>query len=119
MKSLPCISLWQPWASALAIRSKRNETRSWATSYRGPIAIHAAKRAPVGEMLHLSCCWNWCTEQRWWHRHVEPYRDRTGSPLRVEFLPDRRRFIQPGKDGVGPNERPPFGVCLLIWGLPR
>lgn len=37
------ISLWQPWASAMAIGLKRNETRSWATKYRGPLAIHAAK----------------------------------------------------------------------------
>ena len=21
----------------------------------------------------------------------------------------------PGADGIGPNERPPFGCCLLIW----
>lgn len=37
------ISLWQPWASAIALGSKRIETRSWSTSYRGPLAIHAAK----------------------------------------------------------------------------
>ena len=22
-----------------------------------------------------------------------------------------------GRDGIGPNERPPFGCCLLIWGV--
>jgi hypothetical protein len=38
------ISLWQPWASLIACRAKRFETRSWATQYRGPLAIHAAKR---------------------------------------------------------------------------
>jgi hypothetical protein len=38
------ISLWQPWASAIAVGVKRVETRSWSTSYRGPLAIHAAKR---------------------------------------------------------------------------
>ena len=37
------ISLWQPWASAIAIYAKRIETRGWPTSYRGPLAIHAAK----------------------------------------------------------------------------
>jgi activating signal cointegrator 1 len=37
------ISLWQPWASAIAIGVKKIETRSWPTSYRGPLAIHAAK----------------------------------------------------------------------------
>lgn len=38
------ISLWQPWASAIALRKKTIETRSWSTPHRGPIAIHAAQR---------------------------------------------------------------------------
>lgn len=36
------LTVWQPWASALAAGIKKNETRSWATKYRGPIVIHAA-----------------------------------------------------------------------------
>ncbi len=55
------------------------------------------------------------TEQVWWQEMVEPYRDRVGSPLRVEFLRGRLRFIATHKDRVEPNERPPFGNCLLIW----
>lgn len=57
------------------------------------------------------------TEQGWWQQHVEPRRDRVSSPLQVRFLPGRLRFIQAGFDRVGPNERPPFGCCLLTWGL--
>lgn len=57
-------------------------------------------------------------EQKWWQEHVEPFRDRPGSPLTVEFLPGRMRFIKPGQTEVGPNERPPFGCCLLIWADP-
>ena len=38
------ISLWQPWASLMAHGHKQIETRSWPTSYRGPLLIHAAKR---------------------------------------------------------------------------
>lgn len=38
------ITLWQPWASLIALGLKQFETRSWATAYRGPLAIHAAKR---------------------------------------------------------------------------
>lgn len=41
---MKALSLWQPWASAIALGHKRIETRHWSTSYRGPIAIHAAKR---------------------------------------------------------------------------
>jgi len=41
---MKAISLWQPWASAMALNLKKNETRSWATSHRGPLLIHAAKK---------------------------------------------------------------------------
>ena len=57
------ITVWQPWASLLgtpvgtthagrAKFAKNYETRSWATDYRGPIAIHAAAK-PVHETLRL------------------------------------------------------------------
>jgi hypothetical protein len=46
---MKAISLWQPWASAIAVGAKRIETRSWTTSYRGPLAIHAAKRCILSE----------------------------------------------------------------------
>lgn len=54
-------------------------------------------------------------EQGWWQRGIEPYRDR-GQGLRVEFLPGRPRFIKHGFDRVEPNQRPPFGCVLCIWG---
>lgn len=56
-------------------------------------------------------------EQAWWQAHVEPYRDQEGSTLRVIFLPGRMRFIRSGATRVGTNERPPFGCCLLTWGI--
>lgn len=40
---MKAITLTQPWATLVAIGAKRIETRSWATKYRGPLAIHAAK----------------------------------------------------------------------------
>lgn len=45
--SLKAISLWQPWASAMAEGRKRNETRGHLTHYRGELAIHASKRKPT------------------------------------------------------------------------
>lgn len=42
---MKCLSLHQPWATAIAVGSKLFETRSWKTDYRGPIAIHAAQHA--------------------------------------------------------------------------
>jgi len=47
---MKAISLWQPWASLMAHRFKRIETRHWSTSYRGPLIIHAAKRKM--DMIH-------------------------------------------------------------------
>jgi activating signal cointegrator 1 len=41
---LKAISLYQPWASLVALGLKRVETRSWSTTYRGPLLIHAAER---------------------------------------------------------------------------
>ena len=43
---MKAISLWQPWASALMLGRgfKEHETRHWSTTYRGLVAIHAAKR---------------------------------------------------------------------------
>ncbi len=40
------LTLTQPWATLVTIGAKRIETRSWSTSYRGPLAIHAAKTFP-------------------------------------------------------------------------
>lgn len=37
------LSLWQPHASFIPIGWKKWETRGRSTSYRGPLAIHAAK----------------------------------------------------------------------------
>ena len=55
------------------------------------------------------------TEQGWWQTLVEPRRDRPGSPLTVEFMPGRPRFLAPGQTSIRSNERPPFGCCLLVW----
>lgn len=40
------LTLTEPWAMLMALDLKRIETRSWYTSYRGPMAIHAAKGFP-------------------------------------------------------------------------
>ena len=50
---MKALSLWQPWASAIALGAKRIETRGWCTLYRGPLAIHAAKRCVKSELYDL------------------------------------------------------------------
>ncbi|HET7325996.1 MAG TPA: hypothetical protein VFJ14_01785 [Nocardioidaceae bacterium] len=47
MSGLPTLTLWQPWASLTVCGAKTIDTRSWRTNFRGPIAIHAAKRPIV------------------------------------------------------------------------
>jgi len=43
---MKALTLTQPWATLVAIGAKRIETRVWRSSYRGPLAIHAAKGFP-------------------------------------------------------------------------
>ena len=38
------LTLHQPWATLIVAGHKRYETRSWRTSYRGPVLIHAGKQ---------------------------------------------------------------------------
>lgn len=40
------LTLTQPWATLMAVGAKCIETRSWSTTYRGLVAIHAAKNFP-------------------------------------------------------------------------
>lgn len=55
------------------------------------------------------------TEQPFWQQHIEPRRDRLGSPLHTRFLATRTVFGFPGNpDGVGQGS-PQFGCVLLIW----
>lgn len=54
MAGMKAISLWQPYASLLVDGPKIYETRDWRTDYRGPMAIHAAKRPPSGVLQGLS-----------------------------------------------------------------
>ena len=39
---MKAITIWQPYAQAIALGLKKFETRSWATKYRGKLAIHAS-----------------------------------------------------------------------------
>lgn len=40
---MKAITLYQPWATLMAMGAKKIETRGWSTSYRGPLAIHAGR----------------------------------------------------------------------------
>lgn len=48
---MKALSLWQPWATLWLLDLKKNETRSWATRYRGRLAVHAAQNTRGGRMI--------------------------------------------------------------------
>lgn len=43
---MKALTLWQPWASLIALGHKHIETRCWSTKYRGEIAVHSAAKLP-------------------------------------------------------------------------
>ena len=45
-QTLKALTIWQPWASLIALGEKQYETRGWPTKHRGLLAIHAAVRHP-------------------------------------------------------------------------
>jgi hypothetical protein len=48
------LSVRQPWAWAIAEGLKRIENRTWTTSYRGPLVIHASSNRRDLESEHVS-----------------------------------------------------------------
>ncbi len=66
-QTIKCISLWQPWASLMAIGAKKIETRHWPIRYRGPLAIHAAKNESSMHLLR-SAAFN---SELWLHDMVK------------------------------------------------
>jgi hypothetical protein len=80
-KAMKAISLWQPWATAIALGAKRVETRSWPTAYRGPLLIHAAKRRNIGELIQISSTW-------YWHAALRPLNATMGAERKLwDVLP--------------------------------
>lgn len=56
------------------------------------------------------------TEQPWWQRYIEPYRDKRLGALATRFLAGRRSFLHHGeKIGNTTSMSPPFGIVIVIW----
>lgn len=62
------LSLWQPWASLIAVGAKAVETRGWSTPYRGLLAIHAAKTTKGFDTLPGDC--EGTTEGGWRYGYI-------------------------------------------------
>ena len=56
-ETIKALTLWQPWAQAVAEGVKKWETRGWKTNYRGWVAIHAAARKMTHAQKELAEKW--------------------------------------------------------------
>ena len=73
------------------------------------------QKADGPELVAMLLPANRC-EQVWWQELVEPQRE--SLSFRVRFLKGRMRFGRPGWVAPEKGDRPPFGVCLLLWARP-
>lgn len=96
--------LMSPWWGRVWCNPPYSDCGSWVAK------AHAeAHRCAVVAMLLPANR----TEQSWWQALVEPYR-RVGD-VSCYFLAGRRRFDRPGWTKPTKGDRPPFGLCLLVW----
>ena len=47
-----CLSIRQPWATLIVTGYKDVENRTWRTSYRGPLLIHATRTPDLAARTH-------------------------------------------------------------------
>jgi hypothetical protein len=91
------LTLWQPWATLIAMGEKRIETRCWSTKYRGELAIHSAAKLPASHLGASS--------------RTDPFRDE----LADLFCVRRDRDDRGGKHVDDLLRTLPFGkvVCIV------
>ena len=65
------ISIMQPWAWLIVNGHKDIENRDWRTNFRGPVAIHAGKKADEDCAYALTC-------------HDGPRHPVTGAPFAID-----------------------------------
>lgn len=100
---MKAITLYQPWASLVAIGAKTIETRSWGTAHRGPLLIHAARRWTAAEQFAYFRSRDALVLAGWSHPRAEYLRDgkHLGCIVAVSRLADCRemREAPDGLDG--------------------
>jgi phage N-6-adenine-methyltransferase len=106
--------LRQSWAGERVwLNPPYSDIEPWVQKAHGEWLLSSRPQWGGPELIVMLVPANRC-EQGWWQRQVEPHR--RADTLAVEFLAGRLRFIKHGHDRVEPNQRPPFGCALLIWG---
>ena len=99
------LSVTQPWVTLIMTGQKRVETRSWGTSYRGPLAVHAAKGFPswARDLCLTSSFFEALTEGR---GETPALRHPLGAVVAIVELVDMGRISSPEAFGyvLGANE---------------
>lgn len=102
--------LFWPWYGRVWCNPPYSQCAAWVAT--------ANDEAPRCELIAMLLPAN-RTEQKWWQELVEPTRDYHGTvdrfTLDVHFLAGRRRFDRPGWTKPAKGDRPPFGLCLVVW----
>jgi hypothetical protein len=93
---MKALTLWQPWATLVAMGAKKIETRCWTTKYRGELAIHSAAQRPPRWLGASS--------------RTDPFRDELADVFSVR----RDRDDRGGKHVDDVLSNLPFGKVLCI-----
>lgn len=94
------LTILQPWAQLIVIGAKRVETRSWSTSYRGPMLIHASKSR---EYLPMAVFAHWAGPLR--GRFPQPEQLPLGAVVAVSELIDCVQMTEANIERVPMDER--------------
>lgn len=94
---IKALTLYQPWATLIAIGAKQFETRSWKTDFRGSIAIHAG--ADKKSLKDIAATWEFFQK--------------------TTMLPPRGTFLRAFMEAMGLIERwPDVPVSWLYEAIP-
>ena len=88
------LSLWQPWADLISMGLKTIETRTWSTTYRGPLLICAAKTNNQEVKEAISLYQSEGSDLPWETPPLGPdYTPRRGVAVALVDLVDCRRMV--------------------------
>ncbi len=96
---MKALTIQQPYAMLIALGDKRVENRSWQTSYRGPLAIHAGMRVDTAFAKEIA---EECRQEGWYWPDPLP----RGGIVAVARLYD---IVTRKKDIPDRNDREWFG----------
>lgn len=121
--TIPALTLTQPWTTLMALEAKRTETRSWATLYRGILALHAAKGYPEWAE---DCCdeepFKQVLQEGGYVRHSEdrrnPWRLPLGQVVAIGMLEQVQRITETFQVSDTEREFGNYAPGRFAWSVP-